>query len=97
MLSGRVWAWRAAGTLSAVTILAYLISRTVGIPGMHYEPWDFTGIVTSGIEAVVAITALAAGLVGGRRPPPQQDPAWLVALANRDPLGLNPSQNLSLR
>jgi hypothetical protein len=97
MLSGRVWAWRAVGAVAAITILAYLTSRTIGLPGLHYEPWDLTGIVTSGIEGFVAVSALAAGLASGRKPPPEGDPVWLVALANRDPLRLNPSSDLSLR
>ncbi|MGH2728968.1 MAG: hypothetical protein ACRDKS_18505, partial [Actinomycetota bacterium] len=66
VLTGRVWAWRAAGTLAAATALAYLVSRTTGLPGLHYEAWDVRGIVASGVEGLVAISALAAGLAGDR-------------------------------
>ncbi len=86
VLTGNVWAWRVAGMLAATTIVAYLVARTVGLPGLHQEPWDVRGIVTSSVEAVVAISALAAGLAGSRTaatPPSQRDPAWLVELASR--------------
>jgi hypothetical protein len=84
VLTGRVWAWRVAGVISAGTVLAYLLSRTIGLPGMPVEAFDLRGIVTSSIEGFVALSALAAGLVGDRPARPQQDPAWLLALATRD-------------
>lgn len=86
MLSGHVWAWRVAGMTAAATALAYLISRTAGLPGLHPEVWDFRGIVTTGLEGLVALSALTAGLVGSRpeRRKPEQDPVWLLALAARD-------------
>ncbi|MGH2727688.1 MAG: hypothetical protein ACRDKS_12025, partial [Actinomycetota bacterium] len=99
VLTGRVWAWRAAGTLAAATALAYLVSRTTGLPGLHSEAWDVRGIVTSGVEGLVAISALAAGLAGDRAaktPPPTRDPAWLVELATRY-RGVSPSAGPSPR
>jgi len=84
VLTGRVWAWRTAGAICAATVLAYLISRTVGLPGLHQEAFDLRGIVVSSMEGLVAVSALAAGFVGDRPPRPQQDPAWLLALAARD-------------
>jgi len=35
--------WYLAGALCAVTTLAYLASRTVGLPGMGREAWDGVG------------------------------------------------------
>ncbi|MGH2784288.1 MAG: hypothetical protein ACRDJ1_03440 [Actinomycetota bacterium] len=81
MLSGHVRAWRAAGTAAAATALAYLISRTAGLPGLHPEVWDLKGIFTTALEGIVAITALVAGWAGDKPEPPEQDPAWLLALA----------------
>ena len=86
MLSGHVRAWRAAGMAAAATALAYLISRTAGLPGLHPEVWDLKGIFTTSLEGIVAITALVAGLVADRTgpaAPSEQDPAWLLALASR--------------
>lgn len=84
VLTGRVWAWRIAGVISAATVLAYLLSRTIGLPGMPVEAFDLRGIVTASMEGFVAVSALAAGLAGDRPARPQQDPAWLLALAARD-------------
>lgn len=84
MLSGHVRAWRAAGSAAAATALAYLISRTAGLPGLHLEAWDLKGIFTTALEGVVAITALVAGLAGGRPEPPREDPEWLLALAAKN-------------
>lgn len=84
VLTGRVWAWRTVGVIAAANVLAYLISRTVGLPGLHLESFELRGVVTSSLEGIVALSALAAGFVGDRRPRPQQDPAWLLALATRD-------------
>ena len=83
MLSGHVRAWRAAGLAAAATALAYLISRTAGLPGLHPEVWELKGIFTTAMEGVVTIMALVAGLAGDRPEPPKQDPEWLLALAAR--------------
>jgi hypothetical protein len=44
---------RAAGFLAAVTALAYLGSRTIGLPGMHREGWDGLGVVTTISELLI--------------------------------------------
>ena len=56
----------------------------VGLPGLHQEAFDLRGIVASSMEGLVAVSALAAGFVGDRPRRPQQDPAWLLALAARE-------------
>ena len=81
MLSGHVRAWRVAGMAAAATALAYLISRTAGLPGLHPEVWELKGIFTTALEGIVAITALVAGLAGDKPEPPERDPAWLLELA----------------
>lgn len=58
-------AWRAAGSLSVLTSLAYFASRTIGIPGMHAETWDLLGLTTT--AAQVAVAGVAAGMIGIRR------------------------------
>jgi hypothetical protein len=52
-------AWRAAGSLAAMTTLAYVVSRTVGIPGMHEETWDVLGLTTTALQVAVAGVAVA--------------------------------------
>ena len=44
---------RAAGFLAALTALAYLGSRTIGLPGMHREGWDGLGLVTAISELLI--------------------------------------------
>lgn len=58
-------AWRAAGILAMATTLAYATSRTVGIPGMHAEPWDVLGLSTSSLQ--LAIAGIAVAMIGLRR------------------------------
>lgn len=87
MLSGKVWAWRAAGASAAIAALTYLVSRTGGVPGLSSEAWELRGMVTASVEGAIAIAALVAGLSSGRAPstpPAPKDPAWLLALAARE-------------
>jgi hypothetical protein len=47
-----------AAVLLAVA-LAYLLSRTTGLPGLaHDEPFDVLGVATSSVEAATAVLAL---------------------------------------
>lgn len=47
-----------AAVLLAVA-LAYLLSRTAGVPGLtHDEPFDVLGVATTSVEATTAVLAL---------------------------------------
>jgi FtsP/CotA-like multicopper oxidase with cupredoxin domain len=52
-------AWHAFGLAAAVTALAYVLSRTVGLPGHPPEPWDVLGMFTTGAEIAVALGVAA--------------------------------------
>jgi hypothetical protein len=57
--AGRL-AWQATGIVAGLTVLAYVASRTIGLPGHPVEPWDPNGLATSGLEMLVALGALVA-------------------------------------
>jgi hypothetical protein len=60
-------AWATAGTLSALTIVGYVLSRTVGLPQLqdHVGRWmEPAGIASLGFEAMLV---LVAGVVAMRR------------------------------
>jgi hypothetical protein len=63
ILLGSRFAWIIGALVSAATIVMYVISRTVGLPGQSGEGWlGWAGVVSTGSE----IIALAATLWGLR-------------------------------
>jgi hypothetical protein len=66
LLSAAVWlarrrsaiAWRVAGALCAATVVAYCLSRVIGLPGAHRELWDLLGIATTAVELCVVMVSL---------------------------------------
>ena len=70
---------RAAVVIAALTVVAYLASRTMGLPGMEREGWDSLGLVTTIAELMIVASlpildrsrpeaALRGGLISrGRR------------------------------
>jgi FtsP/CotA-like multicopper oxidase with cupredoxin domain len=59
-LSGKRRAWIGAGTAACLTALAYVASRTVGLPGAEREAWDTLGVATTMLEGAVALAAVSA-------------------------------------
>jgi hypothetical protein len=57
----------AVTALLLTVAIAYLLSRTSGIPGLteHREPFDTLGVAVSGLELVAAVVAV-------RRPNPRR-------------------------
>ena len=69
---------RAGQVLIAGVLVAYLASRTVGIPLFQpeVEPLDVLGVSTKAVEVLVLLCALRLGrTVGGRRSPLTQEVA----------------------
>jgi len=58
LLSETRRATRAAGVAAALTVLAYLGSRTIGLPGMEREAWDALGVVTTVAELAILVSWL---------------------------------------
>jgi FtsP/CotA-like multicopper oxidase with cupredoxin domain len=65
-VSGKRRAWIGTGTAACLTALAYVASRTVGLPGAAREAWDAVGVVTTMLEGAVAVVSFWA--VRPRRP-----------------------------
>jgi hypothetical protein len=62
ILMGSRLAWGLGALVSAASIVMYVISRTVGLPGQSGEEWlEWAGIIAVASE-VVALTATLAGL-----------------------------------
>lgn len=57
VLVGNRFARRFAPVLCLATVVAYVLSRTTGLPGGHAETWDLLGIATSSVEMLVAVWA----------------------------------------
>jgi len=56
LTSGTKQAIRAAEVIAALTVLAYLGSRTIGLPGMDREAWDALGLVTTITELAIVVS-----------------------------------------
>jgi hypothetical protein len=62
ILLGSRLAWALGALVSAATIVLYVISRTVGLPGQSGEPWFGWAGVLSGAAEVIALVAALWGL-----------------------------------
>lgn len=55
---GSAGSWLTSGSIAALTMAAYLGSRTLGLPQMGREAWDAVGLATTAAEAAVAAATL---------------------------------------
>jgi len=74
--TGSTPAWRAAAWASGATVVAYVASRTIGLPGQAVEAWDRMGIGTTAAELVVAVAGVV--VVSARMRARSDRAAWSV-------------------
>jgi len=58
LLSGTRRAVSIAGVTATLTVIAFLVSRTLGLPGMEREAWDALGLVTTLAELAIVVSWL---------------------------------------
>lgn len=56
----RGWGWWLGAIIAAFSIVFYIISRTVGLPGTEVEHWGALGIASLIIEGAFVVIALTA-------------------------------------
>jgi hypothetical protein len=52
-------AWRVGSAIACLTALAYLLSTTVGLPGLQPQHWAPLGEASFALEALVVASAMA--------------------------------------
>jgi len=57
---GATAGWIATGLVSALMLLQFVLSRTVGLPGFHPHDWRPVQLIALPLEALVAVSALYA-------------------------------------
>src|SRR5262245_26946382 len=66
LMSDRRWLWVAAGSLGAVTVAAYVLSRTAGLPRLGDDVGSWTDPLSfPALAAEVALVAIAVVKVSG--------------------------------
>lgn len=56
----RGWAWWLGAFIAAFSIISYIISRTVSLPGTEIEDWETVGIISLVVEAAFLLVFLPA-------------------------------------
>lgn len=56
----RGWGWWLGAFIAAFSIINYIISRTVGLPGREVEDWNTIGIISLVVEATFILVFLPA-------------------------------------
>lgn len=56
----RGWGWALGALIAALSIISFLISRTVGLPATHVEEWNTLGISSVIVEAAFLLVSLPA-------------------------------------
>jgi drug/metabolite transporter superfamily protein YnfA len=62
---GRAWAIGAAASGGA--FVAFVVSRTIGLPSFHPTDWELSGIIALLLEAIVVSAAVRRRAGEGRR------------------------------
>lgn len=62
----RGWGWWLGAFIAAGSIISFIISRTIGLPGTHVEEWNTIGIASVVVEAAFLLVFLPA-LSGSRK------------------------------
>lgn len=53
--------WAIGALASATAFVAFVASRTVGLPGFHPTDWELSGLLTLVLEAIVVVLFVAHG------------------------------------
>jgi hypothetical protein len=56
-------AWAVGCVLAAATCLTFVLSRTVGLPGIVQQPWTIPGMTSLGLELLLCVLATVHGLI----------------------------------
>ncbi len=46
------WGWTLGAIIAAFSVVSYIASRTVGLPGTEIEDWDLIGVISLIVESV---------------------------------------------